>query len=415
VIALLSVFSQPEVILQLLQPSDKPVDGSPALIARKDVTARSLRKSALFGLAEQMGEEIQGVRGNSLRHSASLSPDPKLLGEPELQEPHRRGEILVAAVMNAFIEAWAARIDGSGVPGQHHYPTRRVAEEGADIADTLATMWIRALDYMPPVHLEFPDALSAALTADREVRPDDSRFSLRKHILDTFRSYGIRPASTRGEFAGAWERGPVGLRYDRVRFESMRNDKDEVFRFLWENREELALRPGAYTEVLSVRPCVRTGLDGFALHETVAEYYQVARLTPGELRQKGIAAPKEYLDALRKEQQASRRRRARSLVAAERNEGTNRDDELPEMGDETIVTTPLYGGGVLIFDEYGRLKYHVHNDVFGKNRQARRLKYLWETGQLEARHDRARLRIDRLSTIHRMRALDARRFPAQGW
>ena len=46
--------------------------------------------------------------------------------------------------------------------------------------------------------------------------------------------------------------------------------------------------------------------------------------------------------------------------------------------------TPVYGGGVLIFDEYGRLKYHVHNDVFGETRQAQRLKYLWETGQLEA-------------------------------
>lgn len=415
VIALLSVFSQPEVIRQLLRPSGKPVGASPDLIHKKNVTAQSLRESALFGLAKQMGEEIQGVRGNPLRQSTSLQPDPKLLDEPEFQEPHRRGEILVAAVMNAFIEAWAARIAGSGVPGQRAYPVARVAEEGADIADALATMWIRALDYMPPVHLEFPDALSAALTADLGVRPDDSRFSLRMNILNTFRSYGIRPASTSRESPGAWKRSPIDLRYDRVRFESMRNDKDEVFRFLWENRDELALRQGAYTEILSVRPCVRTGLDGFTLHETVAEYYQVARLTPKELRHKGIIAPKEYLKALRMEQQAARRRRARSLIPAEREESTNRDDESPEMSDESNVTTPLYGGGALIFDEYGRLKYHVHNDVFGKKRQTKRLKYLWETGQLEARHDRARLRVDRLSTIHRMRALDARRFPAQGW
>lgn len=415
VIALLSVFSQPEVILQLLWPPGKPGGASPPLIPGKDVTAQALRESALFGLAEQMGEEIQGVRGNSLRHSASLPPDPNLLAEPEFQEPHRRGEILVAAVMRGFVDAWAARIAGSGVRGQRHYPIARVAEEGADIADALATMWIRALDYMPPVHLEFPDALSAALTADLEVRPDDSRFSLRKHVFDAFRAHGIRPASTRGEAAGLWERGPVELHYDRVRFDSMRSDKDEVFRFLWENRGALRLRPGAYTEVLSVRPCVRTGLDGFTLHETVAEYYQVARLTLGELREKGIVAPREYLQTLRKAQQAARRRRAHSPGTSERNEENGRVDESADMGDESIVTTPLYGGGVLIFDEYGRLKYHVHNDVFGKKRQARRLKYLWETGQLEARRDRARLRIDRLSTIHRMRTLDARRFPAQGW
>ena len=415
VIALLSVFSQPEVIRQLLQPSGRPDGASPPMISKKDVTAPSLRESALFGLAKQMGGEIQGVRGNSLRHSASLPLDPKLLGTTEFQEPHRRGEILVAAVMNAFIKAWAARIGGLGDEGQRRYPIARVAEEGADIADALATMWIRALDYMPPVHLEFPDALSAALTADIEVRPDDTRFSLRKHIIEGFRSYGIRPAPTSGKSSGAWERGPIDLHYDRVRFDSMRNDKDEVFRFLWENREKLALRPGAYTEVLSVRPCVRTGLDGFTVHETVAEYYQVARLTPRELQQKRIVAPKKYLEALSDEQKAFRKRRERSLAIAERENGTNHDDETPIIGDESNVTTPLYGGGVLIFDEYGRLKYHVHNDVFGKKRQTKRLKYLWETGQLEARHDRARLRVDRLSTIHRMRALDARRFPAQGW
>jgi hypothetical protein len=415
VIALLSVFSQPEVIQQLLSPAGKPAGASPALIPRKDVSAGALRESALFGLAEQMGEEIQGVRGNALRHSATLPPDPKLLAEPEFQEPHRRGEILVAAVMRGFVDAWAARIAGSGVPGQRDYPVARVAEEGADIATALATMWIRALDYMPPVHLEFPDALSAALTADIEVRPDDSRYSLRKYIFDAFRAYGIRPASTRGEAAGLWERGPGELYYDRVRFESMRTDKDEVFRFLWENRDALALRSGAYTEVLSVRPCVRTGQDGFTLHETVAEYYQVARLTPEELRRKGIVAPKEYLEALRKEQQTARRRRTRALDSPERNEGTDRVYASPGADDEIGATTPLYGGGVLIFNEYGRLKYHVHNDVFGKTRQAKRLKYLWETGQLEARYDRARLRVGRLSTIHRMRALDARRFPAQGW
>ncbi len=70
---------------------------------------------------------------------------------------------------------------------------------------------------------------------------------------------------------------------------------------------------------------------------------------------------------------------------------------------------------MLIFDEYGRLKYHVHNDVFNGRRQARRLKYLWETGQLEPGREGARLQAARLSTIHRLRALDARRFPAEGW
>jgi hypothetical protein len=45
----------------------------------------------------------------------------------------------------------------------------------------------------------------------------------------------------------------------------------EVFRFIWDNRDKLQLRDGAYTEVLSVRPSTRTGVDGFVVRETVAQ------------------------------------------------------------------------------------------------------------------------------------------------
>ena len=409
VVALLSVFSQRELIQKLLCPADTNI-ASPKLIDKKQLSVKALKKSALFGLGEQMGQELNGVRGDVLRRSAELTPDPKLLDQAQFMEPHRRGEILVAAIMNGFINAWAQRIDSSGVPGQRRYPIARVAEDGADIADALATMWIRALDYMPPVHLEFPDALSAALTADLEVRPDDSRYRLREHMLRSFRAYGIKPSSQRKEPEGIWEPAPGGLRYDRIRFQSMRTDKDEVFRFLWDNRDILQLRQGAYSEVLSVRPCVRIGSDGFVLHETVAEYYQVARLTPAELQQQKIKAPVEYLDELEKQQRAKTRANLGAETASETRDNISENED---TGDD--ATTPLYGGGVLVFDEYGKLKYHVHNDVFGGKRQSQRLKYLWEAGLLEAGKDEARLRPARLSTIHRMRAIDARRFPTEGW
>ncbi|MGH7386572.1 MAG: hypothetical protein ACREKG_15440, partial [Candidatus Rokuibacteriota bacterium] len=376
------------------------------------VTVDALKKSALFGLAAQMGREVQGARGGPLRQSVLLAPDPKLLDSPQFQEPHRRGEVLVAAVLNGFIGAWAVRIRDLGVPGQESYAVARVAEEGADIADALATMWIRALDYMPPVHLEFGDALSAALTADTQVRPDDSRFGLREHMREAFRAFGIEPPKSADAVTGTWEHAPGGLSYDRVRFDSMRSDQDEVFRFLWDNRKalEVELRRGAYTEVLSVRPCVRVGPDGFTLQETVAEYYQVARLTPEELERAGIPVPRNYLAALREEQRAAAERRTKAVARAEAGESATAGDD-----DASLATTPVYGGGVLIFDEYGRLKYHVHNDVFNGARQGRRLRYLWETGQLEPGLREARLQAARLSIIHRLRALDARRFPAEGW
>ena len=58
--------------------------------------------------------------------------------------------------MNGFIEAWSERVLTSGTRRcETTFRSARVAEEGADIADRLATMWIRAIDYMPPVHVEF--------------------------------------------------------------------------------------------------------------------------------------------------------------------------------------------------------------------------------------------------------------------
>jgi hypothetical protein len=413
VIALLSVFAQSELLEKLLL-RQRTVRASPALVAKADLTPKALRESALLGLARQMGREIQGARGEALRHSADLPPNAHVLDEDEFREPHRRGEVFVAAVMNAFIDTWAARITQLGVPAQRRFPVRRVAEEGADIAEALATMWIRALDYMPPVHLEFPDALSAALTADMEVRPDDERYGLREHLRRAFGSYGILPPKTSRPAHGTWRPAPEKLSFDRVRFESMRTDKDEVFRFLWENRKALEVRSGAYTEVLSVRPCTRIGLDGFTVRETIAEYYQVARLTVAELATKGIDVPKEYVRALREEQRAALARRARALHTTRSLDALERDEQAPFLEDDEQATTPVYGGGVLIFDEYGRLKYHVHNDVFGA-RQSARLRYLWESGQLEARGDGARMRGARLATIHRLRAIDARRFPAEGW
>ena len=410
IVALLSVFSQVELVAELLR---RPVTKSRprGYLLDSDVTADKLREGALFGLAEEMGQEIQRVRGEALRRSARIKPDPTLLRLDEFAEPHRRGEIVVAAVMNGFIEAWTDRLARGKTPGQRLHPVARVAEEGSDIADALVTMWIRALDYMPPVHIEFSDVLSAALTADQEVRPDDSRFALREHMRTSFAGYGIFPAPT-SDKDGMWIREERGLlSYDRLRYESMRSDKDEVFRFLWENRPLLDICDEAYTEVLTVLPCVRTGLDGFTLHETVAQYYQVARLTASELKKRGIVLPPEYVKALRREKQEADQRRRKRLGAA----GVGAGDSDFGSDDETEeTTTPVYGGGVMIFDEYGRLKYHIHNNVFG-SKQSERLDYLWRIGQLRAGARGAQMPAFRLSALHRQRAIDSRRFPDEGW
>jgi hypothetical protein len=411
VVALLSVFAQPEVVEHLLLGKKHRARAKEVFVTREELSVEALEKSALFGLAEQMGSELEGVRGKPLRQSTELKADPALKNSDEFLEPHRRGELFVAAVMKGFIKAWSQYALSAGLKGQQRFPVRRVAQDGADIADLLVTMWIRAVDYMPPVHLEFGDALSAALTADFEVRPDDSRYELRASMLASFRAFGFKPASTRRDGTGMWNEPPPSLKYDRVRFESLKTDKDEVFRFIWDNRGPLELQDGAYTEVLSVQPSTRIGVDGFVVRETVAQYYQVARLTPDELRAVGIRLPRDYERALKAKERAA---------ATTAGNGDNHDDhdEAPRPAQDVDAleakTTPVYGGGILIFDEFGRVKYFVCNNVFAK-RQSERLAYLWKEGILQPGDKSSRLRATRLSTLHRLRALRADTSAAQRW
>src|ERR1700730_17748335 len=317
VVALLSVFSLKNVVGALI-PRRR---GKP--------TVAALRKSALLGLAQQFGSEVSGVRNGVLRRSAALKPSRDYIKQPEYAEPHRRGELLVAAMMNTFLHVWVKRLAG-------RVDRARVVEEGACAADHLLTMSIRAIDYCPPTDIEFRDFLSALLTADSQLRPDEGKYRYRRILLKSFQDYGIRPTSKGPK--GVWETPEGRLSYGAVHFDSIRHDPDEVFRFLWDNRRPLGLCGDAYTRVLSVRPCQRTGADGFVLRETVAEYIQRIDLEAGEVKRLGIGAPGGMLP---------------------------KED----------VT--LYGGGSLIFDEYGRLKFHVRNKILNSERQTRRLRYLW--------------------------------------
>jgi hypothetical protein len=123
----------------------------------------------------------------------------------EFGEEHRRGEVLVAGVMRAFLCTWVDRIKSLGDPrnADSLVGVERVAEEGADIAELLLTMAIRGIDYTPPIHISFGDFLSAILTADTEVRADDDRYNIRRHLKNEMAAYGIEPSSESDD--GRWD------------------------------------------------------------------------------------------------------------------------------------------------------------------------------------------------------------------
>jgi hypothetical protein len=336
IVALFSVFSLPDVVDALL---DMKTGGDRNLIARKHLERDELAKSVLLGLAEEMGNELSGLRGQALRRSVQLERGKNYMAMAEYQEAHARGELLVAAMMNAFLDIWRQRLDKIGPVARGQMDRSIVRDEGARVAVHLLTMSIRAIDYCPPTDIWFSDYLSALLTVDREVVPDQGKYNYRQALLQNFKAYGIEPPRGTAK-DGTWLLCDKELVYSRNHFESMLRDPEEVFRFIWENRDALSVRPDSYVEVQSVRPCVRIGPDGFMLHETVAEYIQILTLYAGELKSVlGIEPPAQI--------PGNRRLR-------------------------------IFGGGALIFSEYGQLKYHIpaRKKHFELDRQSKRLESL---------------------------------------
>jgi hypothetical protein len=376
IVALLSVFALADIIEYLVGGEGRADRGR---IAKQHTSADALKDSVLLGLADEMDAETGGARVNALRRSVLIEPDDRILDDArvEFREPHRRGEVLVAAVMRTFVDVWTRRLESLGTIDRHYLDLGRVAEEGAAVADVLLTMAIRALDYTPPIHIRFGDYLSAMLTADTEVRSDDTRYGLRASLIDWFGRYGIAPAA--GTEDGLWKEPELPLGHEGVRFGSLQTDPVEVFRLVWANREHLRLDPTAFTRVASVRPCIRTSPDdGMPLRETVAECLQYVKIPAAQLELYGL--------------------------------------DIPE-GMPPTLEIELEGGSTLILDEYGRLKYEIHNRLPSTDRpdsqataQAR-LEHLWNQGAF----DRGASLGAQLATLHRTRLGEQAFERAEGW
>jgi hypothetical protein len=214
IVALLSVFSAKSIVAKMVDLGIPDV--SSQAIRRSDLTPERLRNSALLGLAQQMGSELSGIHGQALRRSVTLPPRKDYSSSREYDEPHTCGEILVAAVINAYLDVWINRLRAIG--DESRLDRNRAAEEGAEIADRLLTMCIRAIDYCPPTDLQLNDFASAVLTADWELNPKDEKYNMRSSLLKWLGDYGIVPSSqgVPGR-PGAWDPppNPADFKYDR--------------------------------------------------------------------------------------------------------------------------------------------------------------------------------------------------------
>lgn len=210
-------------------------------------TQGNLANQNLLGeLAQQFGQAI-GNRG-ALR-SAINQVDPRT-GQPDprkyeaAQEQHERGAILVAAVFDAFLAIYKARIadllriatGGSGVLPQgelHPDLVNRLAIEATKAAAHVLRMCIRALDYCPPVDITFGEYLRALITADEDLVPHDDK-GYRIAVIEAFRRRGIYPPEVRSLSIDSlrWQKPTVALPIDKI--EQLRlgltSDREEIWR-----------------------------------------------------------------------------------------------------------------------------------------------------------------------------------------
>ena len=362
IVALLSVLSIDSVVSKALD-LDSPSDDK--LIAATKLTRTYLRKSVLLGLAQEVGEAMYGTHGVALRRSIQIKPNQDLIHTDEFIEPHRRGELIVAAILGVFLDLWQERIANLGTLKSGMVSRVEVVAAANTIAEHILTIAIRALDYCPPTDLLFGDFLSALLTSDFEMYPDGGQYNYRQAFREGFAAFGIKPTAKTDQPTpepGLWSSPkPKTIIYNRTHQESMKSDPDEMFRFIWENRKALKLDEEAYTEVESVRPCYRIAPDGFFLRETLAVYTQQISCLAGELRSLRIRKP----------------------------------DGMPD--DYPIR---LFGGGCLVFDEAGRLKYQIRNRINSSSNQSERLKYLWESGGFSAKRSFAAIHLERTLRVN---------------
>ncbi len=167
IVALLSVFSMSEVVKRLI------AEGEGATLRKADIEKPQLGRLALVKVAEELSDAVHRERGSGLRNSTELKPTEewKSVTSDEWMEPHRRGEVLVAVVLDALIEIWRGRL--RGLVQADMLDRQRAAEEGSKAASHLLSMMIRAIDSCPPLDFEFADFLDAVLLADQEIVSDD--------------------------------------------------------------------------------------------------------------------------------------------------------------------------------------------------------------------------------------------------
>lgn len=338
-IALFARFTHVEVVTRAMERSEGRLDDE-----------------TLISIGRQFGRGQQGGRG-PLR-TAILDPADYESERPAQTHydntwlPHARGSLLVSAVFEAFrtvyerkTRRWRELTAGSPLLSRHPVLLAACTRTATQLAAQFLNILIRALDYLPPVDVDFSDFLRAMITADADLVPTDE-WNYREALIYAFLRYGIR----------------LDCRFD-VNEEALR----------WQGPERdwtLDTQPLAKLAHLPVgslgRAAHRLAVRKFRFH-ILRQFLQsnAAQFRQRELFQQGAAGSVEVtVNSLRAVQRIGPDGRLMTQYVAE----VLSWQRLPDFG--------WYpGGATLVISEEGRLRYLIHKRLGNSERQQRALHY----------------------------------------
>ena len=305
-----------------------------------------------FGRATGSPAALRSAVNKELRYDTTLPP-------------HKMGELLMAAVYDAFVTLYERKTSnlkriatmGTGVLPIGELPdplVEALSSKAAELADQFLSVLIRAIDYLPPADVRLGEYLRAMITADAELVPDDP-WNYRESLIDAFRLRGIYPRDVmslnedsllwrppKGQlepvemlsFREIWFAGDPGTPVtvgeqiaqacELGEYVTASPQRMKEFGLVENGNEELEGDKVTLPRIESVRTLRRFGPDGNAVFDTVSEILQTRTVRP-------------------------------------------RDGK---PGFE------IYGGGTLILDSNGNVRIVIRKSVVGERRLDRRLEFL---------------------------------------
>lgn len=261
-----------------------------------------------FGRAAGKATALRRAVNTDLRYESSLPP-------------HKMGELLMAAVYDAFVVVYERKTaqlkriatNGTGVLPAGDLPdplVEALAGKASSLAEQFLAMLIRAIDYLPPVDVRLGEFLRAIVTADATLLPEDP-WNYREALIDAFRLRGIYPSDVMSlnEDSLLWcppttELDPVKmLSFKEIYFAgdpgmpvtigeqiaqacelgeyvTAKPERMKEFGLVTRGDERLGGDRVTLPQIESVRTLRRVGPDGNTVFDTVAEILQTRKVRP---------------------------------------------------------------------------------------------------------------------------------------